>query len=475
MVTVRRAAHYLAKHGLAQSWNKYRQRKQSSEADSSSESPFRILLLTNRDSDNVGDQVIEACAISLISTAMKNMGIRNFKINSRAAGMISQKYLATRDDALLESARKAIQEADVIVFGGAPLFNYRYQVFYERTAITLELAQEYNTPVIFSSIGVEGYDEDNEKCQRLKKTLNFDCVQQITTRDDFESLQKFMEGDRITIGKVSDPAVFTQKVFERYVKPNGKRKIGVFIMRANAFIDNGIKFSREDAAALWLDLIKQLEKNGLDYELLTSGHFGDEAFLDYLIKHYNVDAKKCVFNMNSPEKLIEKISSYDAVVSCRLHPSIISFSLGVPSLGIVWNSKVNYFYEAIDYPERIVETSGINGSKLVERLKSVMAEGVQHNEEYLISVYQMLFDALRPIARPDNPQLKAYSYEELTKNLVVFDGTSSKEKSEKIKRKFRRTYGKYNDLADANRELKQTVKQLERKIEGLDRDKSPSS
>lgn len=464
MTTVRRAAKYLLKHGPVQSWNKFQARKHSN-GSTTAEKPFNILLLTNRDSDNVGDQVIEACAISLISTAMKNMGIKNFKINSRAAGMISQKYLSTRDDALLDSARQAIQDADVVVFGGAPLFNYRYQVFYERTAITLELAQEYGTPVVFSSIGVEGYDEDNEKCQRLKKTLNFDCVKQITTRDDFESLQKFIEGDRITIGKVSDPAVFTQKVFEKFVKPNGKKKIGVFIMRANAFVDNGIKFTREDAAALWLDLIKKLEENDLDYELLTSGHFGDEAFLDYLIKHYNVDAKKCVFNMNSPERLIEKISSYDAVVSCRLHPSIISFSLGVPSVGIVWNSKVNYFYDAINYPERIVETEGINGTDLVAKLKGVMAEGVQHDEEYLLTVYRMLFDALRPIAKPDHPEIAAYNYDELVKNLVVFQGTSDKEKGEKVKRKFRRTYGKYNDLSDANRELKRTVKQLEKQLE----------
>ena len=34
----------------------------------------KILLLTNRDSDNVGDQVIEASDISLIKAAMKNLG-----------------------------------------------------------------------------------------------------------------------------------------------------------------------------------------------------------------------------------------------------------------------------------------------------------------------------------------------------------------------------------------------------------------
>ncbi len=453
VVNIHRGLRRLAKIGLA----KARQEVSRSTAD-----PFRVLLLTNRDSDNVGDQVIEACAIALITSALKNLGINTFKINSRAAGIISKKYLETRDEKLLESARKAIDQADVIIFGGAPLFNYRYQVFYERTAVTLELAQEYKTPVIFSSIGVEGYDDDNEKCQRLKKALNFDCVRQITTRDDYDSLAKFVEGEGTTIGKVSDPAVFTFKVFKKFIKPKKNKKIGVFIMRANAFVDNGINFTREDSARLWLDLIEKLKENNFDYELLTSGHFGDEAFLDYLIRQHGVDAKKCVFNMNTPDKLIKKISAYDAVISCRLHPSIISFSLGVPSIGIVWNSKVNYFYEAINYPDRIIETEGINGTKLVKKIGEIIEEGVEHDKDYLYSVYKTLFSALKSIARADEPSIEPYSYEKLVEKLPVYEGTTPKEKEEKVKRKFRRTYDKYNALFEKNVSLKREVKKLKK-------------
>ena len=42
--------------------------------------PVTILLLTNRDSDNIGDQVIEASDIGLISAVMKNLNITNYKI-----------------------------------------------------------------------------------------------------------------------------------------------------------------------------------------------------------------------------------------------------------------------------------------------------------------------------------------------------------------------------------------------------------
>src|SRR5699024_1711748 len=96
--------------------------------------PTEVLLLTNRDSDNIGDQIIEASVISLIKAAAGNLGLGpgDLKIRSRAASVISRKYMSTRDESLLEPARRAISRADVVIFGGAPLFNYRYQSFYLR-------------------------------------------------------------------------------------------------------------------------------------------------------------------------------------------------------------------------------------------------------------------------------------------------------------------------------------------------------
>lgn len=433
---------------------------------------FKILLLTNRDSDNVGDQVIEACDISLISTVMTNLGISKeyFRINSRAAAIISQKYLATRDESLLKTAHKLIQESDIIIFGGAPVFNYRYQNFYERTAVTLEIAQKYNKPVIFSAVGVDGYDEESGKCQRLKKTLNFDCVKQITTRDNFDSLQRFIDNKNILIKKVSDPAVFASNVFENFVQWSSAgedKKIGIFILRSNGFVDNGFNFSRDDAAAFWKDLVCEIKSKGYDYEILTSGHFGDEAFLDYLIKNCGMDAEKCIFNINYPEKLVQKISTYDAVISCRLHPSIISYSLDVPSFGIVWNSKVNYFYESIGHGDRVINVKGINPKDVLERVERAISEGVNKEQEYLVSIYNSLFYGIKNILCPEKDEIMPYRYDELLENMVIFKGTSEREKEEKLKRKFRRTYGKYNELFDKNLQNRKIANELQAEYKGF--------
>lgn len=427
---------------------------------------FRILLLTNRDSDNVGDQIIEASDIGLISAVMKNLNVDSdeYEISSRAAAIVTQDYLAKRSPELLDPARQAIQNCDVVIFGGAPVFNYLYQNFYERTAVTLEIAEEYKKPVIFSAVGVEQYGEKNAKCQRLKKTLNFDCVKQITTRDDFSLLQKYIDKEDIVVKKVADPAVFSAQIFDKYrsvQKNSSKKKIGLFVLRANGFVDNKIDFSRYEAAEFWKKLSNELDDRGYDYELLTSGHFGDEAYLDFLIRNYGVDAKKCVFNMNTPENLIKKISSYDAVVTCRLHPSIISFSLDVPSIGIVWNSKVRNFYKNIGYEDRLVEINqGINVDEVIDKIENAISSGVKKNESFLLSVYTTLFNSLKDILCPGSDELVPYTYSELLRNIPPYKGTSDKEKAEKLRRKFRRAYKTYNGLFDKNRAGAEQIKQL---------------
>jgi polysaccharide pyruvyl transferase WcaK-like protein len=175
----------------------------------------RILLLTNRDSDNVGDQIIEASVISILKGVMKNLGISedDYEIRSRAGGIISKKYRQTLDPKLLEPARQEISEADLLIFGGAPVFNYKYQDFYLRTITTVEIAQEFGVPVLFSSVGVEPFDAENSKSMALKKALELPCVKQMTTRDDVESLKKYAAGTDTPVARVADPAVFADIVF----------------------------------------------------------------------------------------------------------------------------------------------------------------------------------------------------------------------------------------------------------------------
>lgn len=440
-----------------------------------------ILLLSTKGSDNTGDQVIEACDMSLLSVIMKNLN-QDFHITSRSV-IIATRYMRTKDPRDLQEAEDLVRQSDIVIFGGAPMFNFLYQDFYERTAVLLELIEKHGKPVLFSAIGVEGYDDDSKKCQRLKQTLNFDCVKQITTRDDFETLQKYKAREDLILDKVADPAVFASKVFEPYkahpaagleeaggAEETGRRKkAGIFILRQGGFMANKVAFSRDDAVSLWLDLIQELEARDIDYELVTSGHFSDEAFLDYLIRKHHVPENKCVFNINSPEKLVHAISSYDAVISCRLHPSIVSFALDVPSLGIVWNQKVRWFYDSIGYEDRVFDTASLNPGQLAEKLEQILSEGVEKKPEFLMTVYHTLFFGIKN-SLGIGAGILPYKYEEVLEHMPAYPGTSAQEQDEKLKRKFRRTYSAYNKQLKELSVLKKRIAKLEAENKRLKND-----
>ncbi len=442
--------------------------------------PIRILLLTNRDSDNVGDQLIEASAISLIEGVMKNLGIspEAFMIESRAAGIISKAYLRSGDEKLLESARKSISAADVVIFGGAPLFNYSYQNFYKRTIRTIELAQEYGVPVLFSSIGVEPYSATNAKSQLLKAALALPVVRQITTRDDIDSVRKYVEGTDVSVAHVSDPAVFADAVFSNVpdskipAPADGAKRIGLVVTRATIFKDNGIKFSESDQRRFWLDVIATLKARGYDYRLFTTGHFSDEVFLDALVKEKRIPLSKVSVTVNSPEELHSQLSACDGVIAYRLHASIAAFAYSIPAIGLSWNFKVPYFYESVGHGDRALPVERWKASEVVPALEKAMAEGVHKDEAFLMTVYETLFSGLREIFAPSS-EATSYTYDELREELPRYAGTTVAEYKGKVRRKLRRTYENYQRQALAAqktaREFEQAPPAVQKSIRGAGR------
>jgi len=372
---------------------------------------------------------------------------------------------------MLASARKSISESDVVIFGGAPLFNYSYQNFYKRTIRTIELAQEYGVPVLFSSIGVEPYSATNAKSQQLKAALALPVVRQITTRDDIDSVRKYVEGTDVSVAHVSDPAVFADSVFADAAGPkipapeSGAKRIGLVVTRAGIFKDNKIKFSESDQRRFWLDVIAELKARGYDYRLFTTGHFSDEVFLDSLFRDKRLPVSKVAFTVNSPEELHSQLSACDGVIAYRLHASIAAFSYGIPAIGLSWNFKVPYFYESVGHGDRALPVNRWKASEVVPALEKAMAEGVHKDEAFLMTVYETLFAGLKGIFAPDS-DARSYTYAELRTELPRYAGTSEVEYREKVLRKFRRTYDNYQRQARAvqrlNRELKQAPTSVQR-------------
>lgn len=423
---------------------------------------YRILLISHKNVDNLGDQMLRACDIALLDAVMKNLGFERgtYEIVDCVAATVKTSYLNTRDPALLREAEEAVKNADVLLFGGAPMLNFRYERFSERTSVFLELAERFHKPVLFSALGVETYDGENPKCQAVKQWLNRADVRQITTRDDFASLEKYREREDMVLQKVSDPAVYTFKVYERFLAPKREtkqKKIGLFLIRGKAFEDNGIDFSQEQMMDFWQALAQELTGRGYDYEFLTTSSHADEAFLRLFRIQRKIPVEKCVQTINKLEDLVYHITSYDAVVACRLHPNIISYSLGVPGVGIVWNPKIGFFYEEIGYPERCFRVDELDVRGLTDQLERSMEQGVRHDEAYLVSIYTSLFEGFRGLLCPEK-QIEPYSHQELLEHIEPAGSTTCEELEAKLEDKLLRTYAEVNK---AEKSLNKAQKRLD--------------
>lgn len=435
-----------------------------------SETNIRVLLITNKDSDNIGDQVIEACDIALLKTAARNLQIseNKFTIDSAALSAVSDLYCDTDNPSLLDGLEQRIKKCTFVLFGGAPVFNYQYKNFYKKTSTILTVAAAYKKPVIFSAVGInDPFDIHDKRCASLYKALNNGSVKQLTVRDGYEqALLYTQKADKevcpslspssLPVKPVSDPAVFTKFVFKRtdtaQAEKKEKKKIGLFVFRAGGFSDNNVSFSRKQQCLFWQDVCEQLESIGYDYELLTSGHFADEANLQYMIDSQYVKKEKCVLCINTPEDLLTRIQTYDGVVSCRLHPSIISYSYGIPSVSLIWNSKVADFYSQIGYPERAISTDTVlkadtvDASFVVRALLRAIDKGVAKDRDYVESVFKTLVEGFAACIGYDKAEYNVFEREELYKELATYSGTTTRAKDQKIERKFRRSYRAYNEL-----------------------------
>ncbi len=417
---------------------------------------YNILLLTHVSSDNLGDQMIEICSNALVRMVMSNLNLDdNYQLISVDASIVNARYLSFQSEEQPRIAEKLISQADLIVFGGSPVFNYTYEGFSERTVKTLNIIKKHAKPVIFSAIGIEEFNGKNHKCLRLKNALNDKNIKMITTRDNFDALVELTRGTSIKIAKVADPAVFSAPVMNRFIsektQKKDRKKIGVFVIRGNAFKDNGFDFANEETVEFWKNLVKELESRNFDYELLTSGSHADELYLDKLTMEYGFKGAKCACGLNTSEELISRLDSYDGVISCRLHPSIISYSMNIPSVGLVWNKKVPLFYQSVGYGDRVLSVEEMLPKNIVDKLERAIADGVTHNTDFLMSVYKNLFECIKELFKPDSEE-HAYDYPTLRDALSIYAGSDY---PYRIKTKMARIYRTTNQFMKMRDELKQ--------------------
>ena len=84
-----------------------------------------------------------------------------------------------------------------------------------------------------------------------------------------------------------------------------------------------------------------------------------------------------------------------------MHSNIIAYSLGIPSIGLVWNNKLSMWGSKIGYENRFFDQYHIDAKTVFKRLKESLCEGVTTNEEFKNSINIPLQNFLVKISRKE--------------------------------------------------------------------------
>lgn len=323
----------------------------------------------------------------LINTVYKKER-RNTKFFYKA-----QKYLI--EAATKDYYKNKIRDSDIIIFVGGGMIKYKYETFDFRISILTEMANTLNIPVIFNAVGVEGYSEKNIRCQQVKKVLNQDNVKLITTRDDIDLLnEKYITNFNITTGQVADSAFWSDMVYD-ISKNENSDIIGLGVVRGKIFNDNDIPITENELLELWCEIIKELEFRELKWKLFTNGLDADNEFMDLLLKKIGREDETDVLTIipKTSKELVETIAGFNKVIACRMHASIIAYSLEIPTIGLIWNDKIKMFGEIIGYPDRFIQYKVFEAEHIVNKLLQI--EITSKDREFKNTFRKTTFNSLK--------------------------------------------------------------------------------
>lgn len=380
---------------------------------------MKILILGSYYSDNLGDGVICECVKYQIQnrfptadcvcfdlwdrTCFQTRGVKDMAstwkrelrtwLRARVTrlGIVDKQYKHEQNMINCEREyfeRLSEQDCDLVVFAGGQMFMDTYAL---KISWLVRRFEERGIPVIFNACGV-GPNYSRQIRKYLSEALESSCVRGVSCRDDVETVNRLYTAQSRRSVPVADSALWCSQCYGAG-KDSSSAVVGLGIMSPYR---NPITSS----CRFWVRMIRELERREIKWKIFVNGSGSDDTFARHVIasipelsgpfEDYSVPIP------TTPEELIGTISKFKSIISFRLHSHIIAASLGIPSVAVVWDGKVRFFFEKIGHPERCC-TLRDKPSKVLDKLATAEREGYdrkmideqkRYSEEWLMKAIE---------------------------------------------------------------------------------------
>ncbi|PNU04067.1 polysaccharide pyruvyl transferase family protein [Novosphingobium guangzhouense] len=378
-------------------------------ADGAADAPPSILLCGETFSNNLGDGVIAHCVEYLVKQVIPAARVNHLDLAGRTripdagtVGAPGARKRSVRSPYLRMAkvlarwslrSRKALQQkyhaafsggTDLVILNGGHLFIDNDLNFPLKLRLLCSIASKKSVPVVANACGCSS-NWSRLGRSVIRDALNNPWFKRASFRD-VESAQKFRAlGPRQDLGVAvtADPAFWSADAFGVTRPAARANRIGICITHPGALQKHSAasdRFEDADVFDFFVNTIERLAADGKHLVLFTNGDPPDERFLDSVVSSPRLaqfgdflKRERC----GSPDALVRLIAGFDVVIAHRLHANIIAFSLGVPSIGLIWDAKVRDFAKLSGRANMYIEPGDQRSvGPVLDRLKHALTEEV---------------------------------------------------------------------------------------------------
>lgn len=241
---------------------------------------------------------------------------------------------------------------DLVVFAGGSLFmDYFAGVIY----LMLKRLVRTDAKILFHACGMSSLSSDSE--QLLKRILTHKRIYSITMRDSYTRFCAMFQ-TKAQVDETFDTALASSCFFEGVCEQ--KAEYGVGIMA----IPEYYVFQKA--------LVEQLLKSEKKWKLFTNGNCEDQSVAERILKDLGIAGEKqgqwLMPRPANPEDLVKVVTSFEKIISFRMHSQIVAASYGIPCYGFVWDKKVEEMYEKLDLAQCCEKPKGVPNLYEIDRI-----------------------------------------------------------------------------------------------------------
>ncbi len=275
-----------------------------------------------------------------------------------------------------EYYRERLNDTDALLIPGGGLVEYSsWRDYYYLMEILESICEERNIPVYINSIGYVANEDPSSWLVRWKGILNHPNVKHITCRDNLSFFQRLNP----SITQVPCVASLSSAVF-RVKKEDNSNKVGIGLMRPDAYSDYGNNISKEYLLEYYKQIVEELIRRGYQVYLFSVGVVRDQLFGEDLLHYMDRDDVVLCERPISVEMLLEQVASFRGILTVRTHSAYAAFSLNVPAVMIYfgqrgWSGKSREFMKMMGRPENAISCDALSPMALVEQFEKAMEMG----------------------------------------------------------------------------------------------------